>query len=127
MSIATKYVLFHFKEMRITDWKIFKSGSGQEVPVSSGYSKPLNEYFVIEATNQIQPGNYEIEVKFAANVSVKLTGFYKSTYKNRQGQTRWEILLVVIFNYNYYYYYLFAFSLISYNTINHRVATSNLG
>ena len=70
------------------------------IPISSGQHKPLNEYFVIETTNEIAPGDYEVEVKFAADVSIKLTGFYKSTYKNRAGQTRYDrgnlkILLVL--------------------------------
>ena len=84
----TKYVLFHYKEMRIAGWKIFKSGGTEELQVKSGYYKPLNEFFVIETAKEIPAGNYEVEVKFAANVSVKLTGFYKSTYKNQAGVTR---------------------------------------
>ena len=87
---ATKYVLFHFKQMNITEFKIYKMDgySKQSVAIAGGQSKPTNEYFVIETTNQMQPGNYEVEVQFQALVSKKLTGFYRSTYKNQNGQTR---------------------------------------
>ena len=88
MRKPTKYVLFHYKEMRINGWRIVRSDNMQEVPIRSGYAKPLNEYFVIEAMNELGIGNYEVEVKFAANVSIKLTGFYRSTYKSQAGQTR---------------------------------------
>jgi len=88
VTMPTKYVLFHYKEMDITSWRIVRSSNMQEVLIKAGYPKPLNEYFVIEATSEMGIGNYEVEVTFAANVSIKLTGFYKSTYTNRTGQTR---------------------------------------
>lgn len=84
----TSYVLFHYKLMRIIAWKIFKSGTMEEIVIKSASPQPLNEYFVIEAAKDIAIGDYEIEVKFAANVSTKLTGFYKSTYKDKNGKTR---------------------------------------
>ena len=74
--------------MRIIAWKIFKSGTMEEIVIKSASPQPLNEYFVIEAAKDIAIGDYEIEVKFSANVSTILTGFYKSTYKDKNGKTR---------------------------------------
>ena len=77
--------------MNITGWKIYQKGSKTEVPIKSGYSKPKNEFFVIETTNSLAVGDYEVVVTFASKVSTKLTGFYKSTYKSKSGETRYGI------------------------------------
>eukprot|EP00794_Sanderia_malayensis_P019482 gene19482-21406_t len=89
VSSATKYILFHYKEMNITSWKV-RSINGNvktNVDLAGGYSKTINEFFVIEARQLMQPGEYEVEVQFQAYVSKKLTGFYRSTYKDSTGKT----------------------------------------
>ncbi len=87
---ATKYILFHYKEMNITSWKIYivNGAAKDSVQITGGYYKPMNEFFVIEASQLMQPGEYEVEVQFEAFVSKKLTGFYRSTYKDEAGKTR---------------------------------------
>eukprot|EP00795_Rhopilema_esculentum_P003673 gene3673-14933_t len=85
---STKYFLFHYKEMMITGWRIFTKGRSSEIKIKSGLPKPLNEFFAIETEAEMPIGDYEAEIHFMANVSIKLTGFYKSTYKNQMGKTR---------------------------------------
>lgn len=46
----------------------------------------VNERLTISLVSEIQPGTYKIYIKFAGILNNKLHGFYRSTYKDKNGQ-----------------------------------------
>lgn len=94
---STKYVLIHKRSMNITKHKIYKQKEGvtsdsTEVGTEMGLQKPYeskaNEFFVLVLEEELKPGKYVVKLEYEAVLSTELNGFYKSSYKDKNGRER---------------------------------------
>jgi len=96
VTSKTKYILFHIKSVKITgDPKLSKIDSlDTEIPLQRHFPYEEYEYHVVETKSDIAPGKYRLSLPYGGNVSIKLTGFYKSSYKENGND---EVLLTTKF------------------------------
>lgn len=91
----TSNIILHIKEMNITSANLTtQDDPSKPIEIEKSFPHPENEYHVSKTKAPIKAGTYIYTVTYEALVSEKLTGFYKSTYKEN-GKT--EVLLTTKF------------------------------
>lgn len=88
VTSPTRLILFHINQMKI-DRVGVKDSSGKTRAVTDQFQSEKNQFYVLNMTDELAVGRYDLDVDFSANMSTKeLNGFYKSSYKDENGQTR---------------------------------------
>ena len=85
----TNFIVFHIKELNITELTVTEVESGVPVPVVEYFEYKTNEEVYVQlGTKLVVNKNVEISVGFRGDLVKKLAGFYKSTYKTDSGEER---------------------------------------
>nr|DBA23388.1 TPA: hypothetical protein GDO54_014304 [Pyxicephalus adspersus] len=86
----TKFVVLHSKHLKITKSSIeSKVGSSLVQEDVQLLEHPTSEQIVLQPTDPLNPGkNYTLYIEYNGNLSESFHGFYKSTYKTRDGEVR---------------------------------------
>lgn len=90
----TNSVIFHAKHMDLTKIKLYKvNGEAKKLGPSLTLGKIAEssklEMYSVEVPEGLEPEQrYIIYVEFNSSLTDKLYGFYKSSYKNKNGETR---------------------------------------
>lgn len=85
----TRYVILHHKKLDIKDDYKLLDSSNNEVKVLRMLQNEKNEQFLLETEKDLEPGKkYTVKLTFTGNLSNKMAGFYKSSYKTKKGETR---------------------------------------
>jgi hypothetical protein len=85
---ATKYVIFHYKKLDIKSYRLLDS-SKKNVKVLRMLQSEKNEQVLLELEDELQVGKeYTVKLTFTGDLSNKMAGFYKSSYKTKEGKTR---------------------------------------
>ncbi|XP_066290306.1 aminopeptidase N-like [Branchiostoma lanceolatum] len=92
-ATPTSYVILHSSDQEIdrNSAPTVQGSDGQKTPsVTSWFLFPENEFLVLELSEDLREGEvYTITVYFRGAVRAALNGFYRSSYVNEQGQTRY--------------------------------------
>ncbi|PFX22374.1 Glutamyl aminopeptidase [Stylophora pistillata] len=83
---ATEYILVHTNKLEITSVAVQRS-SGGDVRVMSHFWFKMNQFYVIQLDGWLQPGEYIINVAYKSELREDLGGFYRMTYKRKDGTT----------------------------------------
>ncbi|KAK6184662.1 hypothetical protein SNE40_007092 [Patella caerulea] len=83
----TDFIVFHITDLNITDYSITASGSNVIAREFMEYKKNKQFYILLERSLKTSE-NVQLEVKFEGQLISKLEGFYKSTYKTKDGEER---------------------------------------
>lgn len=87
---ATKNIILHSKKLDITRYTL-ADDAGNNVPLSRMVSNEKNEQILFEASSDLIEGKkYQLKLKFQGVLSSANAGFYKSSYKTKNGEVRWE-------------------------------------
>ncbi|XP_009702186.1 PREDICTED: endoplasmic reticulum aminopeptidase 1, partial [Cariama cristata] len=82
----TSVVILHSKRLNITRAAIGSTGSAREARVMERW--PL-EQVALRAAEPLRAGhNYTLSIQYSADLSQSFRGFYKSTYRTREGELR---------------------------------------
>lgn len=91
----TRTIYFHTRDLHITRHHVYTLPTYDEnfeelqKTTNSGRESPKLQMFAVELKNELQAGEYYIVyVEFKASLSKGLSGFYKSSYKTKTGETR---------------------------------------
>ena len=104
--IPTKKVILHFKGHTITDIRLLK-GSYLNGPIGPRDILVENEHRVnaekelimVESPKELEAGeNYTLIVRYSGTLSESLEGFYRSSYKTKNGEIRYESSVFCIFS-----------------------------
>ena len=76
---SRKFVLVHTKFLDIHDTELVRE-DGSTVKIAETFEYKPNEFWVIRA--DIEPGIYNMTMKFNGSLSGKIVGFYRSVYVN---------------------------------------------
>ncbi|XP_028399317.1 endoplasmic reticulum aminopeptidase 1-like [Dendronephthya gigantea] len=88
-KVPTDKIVLHAKHMAITKTNVTKAKSGKLLEIKSKYMKPKYDHYVIELEQELQKHKkYVIIMKYSANISKSLDGFYKSYYTTELGERR---------------------------------------
>ncbi|KAK9505908.1 hypothetical protein O3M35_009875 [Rhynocoris fuscipes] len=83
-----KFILLHQYELNITK-TLLKTNDGKEINIKNTFLYEKNQFWVIVLENEITSGEYELDLKFNGSLVNKIVGFYRSTYKNKDGSLRY--------------------------------------
>ena len=89
----TSYIVLHSKLLKISKTglkKLLPNGSDKPVKILNSFEYQPHEYFVIETEN-IEPGDYVLNLDFSGSLAKKIVGFYSSTYVDKANGKRRRI------------------------------------
>ncbi|XP_066914391.1 glutamyl aminopeptidase-like isoform X2 [Clytia hemisphaerica] len=92
VSKRSKYIMVHAMKFNNVKVVVKKFDTQEKYPLekehgdNGGFLYKQNLYFVIEAHDYFEVGNYSLEFKFDYKLRKDLAGFYLSTYNNTKGQ-----------------------------------------
>lgn len=87
---SVNYIVLHALDMTISVHSLHKSnGTSGEVVGHRGFFYPANDFFVFDLTNTLDPGPILIAIQFNYTLGDNLAGFYRSYYKNANGQKQY--------------------------------------
>ncbi|XP_032239105.2 glutamyl aminopeptidase isoform X2 [Nematostella vectensis] len=85
----TDYIFIHAKQMRLTKFEVLNQGKEPLKIMETANCEKL-EMFSIKVKGGLKKGeSYVLQIDFNAVLAEKLTGFYKSSYKDKDGNTRY--------------------------------------
>ncbi|KAL3886465.1 hypothetical protein ACJMK2_026450 [Sinanodonta woodiana] len=85
----TDFFVFHIKDLNISDYGV-KLSNGENVVVNEYLEYKRNEQIYVRLERQLPTGTqFNLEVKFLGQLTGKLSGFYKSSYKTDNGEERY--------------------------------------
>ena len=92
----TKNVFLHVKHLNITSYGV-QDSSGNHLPVLRvAESKKLEQYLIELETELHEGATYTLKFDFNGQLSNTMTGFYKSSYKTKSGQTRSVLMICTL-------------------------------
>lgn len=94
LTNSTNTIVIHTKEMNISTDRVKSVSTNIIYTVAKQFIYKENEYFVVILSDNLPLGKYLLTLNFNAEVSTKLTGFYRSSYKENGTE---EILLTTKF------------------------------
>jgi len=81
---TAEYFLVHIKNLTVS--KTSLRHNEDEVKIKSSFEYRDNEYWVVIPESPAAAGNYSLYLEFDGSLSIGITGFYKSVYKNSAGE-----------------------------------------
>lgn len=96
-SAYMSFILIHINDMNVTRAKVFKraldakpntASPGDELALKRVFVYPKNDFFVFELEEDLEIGQYVLEMAYNSTFSSQLNGLYISTYKNENNETR---------------------------------------
>lgn len=84
---TTRHLWLHLRETKITEMPQLRTSSGQVIEIKRCFGYEPQEYVVIEAEEDLRPGNYSLSMKFKGYLNGSLVGFYSTTY-GENGKTK---------------------------------------
>ena len=88
IASARKEIILHALEMSISDVEITLA-DGSKKQLGSVEMDPKNEQAKLSFPQELSPGKYKLQLKFSAILNDSLRGFYRSYYKDKQGEKHW--------------------------------------
>ncbi|XP_039194273.1 glutamyl aminopeptidase isoform X1 [Crotalus tigris] len=85
---TTKHLWLHLRETKITEMPQLRTSLGQVIEIKRCFGYEPQEYVVIEAEEDLRPGNYFLSMKFKGYLNGSLVGFYSTTY-GENGKTKY--------------------------------------
>ena len=83
-SKPTEYFLVHVNGLTIQDTKLTRDE--ESLTISRSFEYPEHQYWVVLPESPAHPGNYSLSLVFSGSLTDGITGFYKSVYKNAEGE-----------------------------------------
>ena len=83
----TSYIIIHVNCMNITQHSIKQNGAN--VAVKSNFTYKENDFYVIRLEKRLSIGKAELDMTFDYLLGEDLSGFYRSSYKDKSGDTHW--------------------------------------
>ena len=83
----TSYIIIHVNYMNIMQHSIKQNGAN--VAVKSNFTYKENDFYVIRLEKSLSIGKAELDMTFDYMLGEDLNGFYRSSYKDKSGDTHW--------------------------------------
>ncbi|XP_073991593.1 glutamyl aminopeptidase-like isoform X2 [Rhodnius prolixus] len=83
-----KYIVLHQHDLNITK-TILKTKNGDNIKVSEAFPYVKNEFWVVLPEKELESGEYILDLVFDGSLLKKIVGFYRSTYKSKDGNSRY--------------------------------------
>ena len=104
---STNTIIFHTNKLTINTVLVLGSSEEKPFKIRKQFEYKKNQFFVVELAYKLKIGEYKLKLNFDGDIETKeLNGFYRSTYKNNDGKTRYchfrNKLLQMIYIYIYY-------------------------
>ena len=98
LTSATNTIIFHVNKLKIEKVQVFDSLEVKPFKIRKEFHYTKNQFFVVELVKKLEVGEYKLKLNFDGNIETKeLNGFYRSTYKSKNGETRYCNFLKNVF------------------------------
>ncbi|XP_064471424.1 aminopeptidase N-like [Ornithodoros turicata] len=88
--LETDNVTLHANKLDVYDVSVTTAGSNDVVPHGDVYKVDDLQFLVVPLKNKLKKGGvYSLRMRFNGTLADDLAGFYRSSYKTREDQTRW--------------------------------------
>ena len=89
-KVPTEKIVLHAKDINIFKTNVTKGKTGKLLKLRSKYMKAKYDHYIIELEKELKKRKkYTIIMKYMANISKTLNGFYKSYYTTELGERRY--------------------------------------
>lgn len=88
ITASRTFVVTHVKNLKIDVTKLLLEDGLNEIPVLEAFEETKNEFWVVRLEHEIPPGIYKLHLEFMGNLSRGIVGFYKTFYRDVNGQKR---------------------------------------
>jgi hypothetical protein len=93
VTTPTSTIIFHINKLKIEKVEIRDLLGLKAFKIKTQFQYKKNQFFVVELIEKLDVGQYILKLKFNGNIGTKeLNGFYRSTYKSKDGETRYICL-----------------------------------
>ncbi|XP_071443368.1 uncharacterized protein [Hetaerina americana] len=83
-------ITLHAKNLNIIEEIVFEDGTHNEIPIEGSSVEVDRDFHVIHLKQPLAVGStYLISIKFEGKLNEALDGFYRTFYKDQEGNTRW--------------------------------------
>ena len=90
VTTATNTIIFHVNKLKIEKVRVLDSLEVKPFKIRKKFQYKKNQFFVVELVKKLEVGEYNLKLNFNGNIETKeLNGFYRSTYKSKNGKTRY--------------------------------------
>ncbi|XP_058810671.1 glutamyl aminopeptidase-like isoform X2 [Phymastichus coffea] len=92
LDVAKKqnFIALHQKELNVSAVKLNLRDHDKyyDVEIKKSYSIDKNEVYIVEPTEELRVGTYDLQLSFSGSLQDKIVGFYSSKYKDEINETR---------------------------------------
>ena len=86
---SMKFLVLHSKNLKTDNYRLVGNDINALVEIVENLEYLPFEQIYLKLSSNLQPGhNYTLSITFEAPLSSSLTGFYKSSYQTKDGETR---------------------------------------
>ncbi|XP_028399989.1 glutamyl aminopeptidase-like [Dendronephthya gigantea] len=86
---STNVILFHINKLRIRNAQVLGKSEKKHLKVRKQFEYKRHQFYVLILVEELDVGEYKLKLNFDGDIETKeLNGFYKSTYKTKDGKTR---------------------------------------
>jgi len=82
----SSFLLVHVKDLEIASTTLVNDEDKSNIPILESFEFTKNEFWVVRPKSALSPGNYSLGIRFSGSLTNGITGFYKSVYKNKDGE-----------------------------------------
>lgn len=89
IQLPTDFIVFHAKDLNITDFSVHLKRNEHNILAKKflEYQRNMQRFVLLE--RKLETGDeINLQIKYKSQLSDSLSGFYKSSYKNKDGVTR---------------------------------------
>nr|XP_003703002.2 PREDICTED: glutamyl aminopeptidase-like [Megachile rotundata] len=85
---ARNYIVLHSKDLTVTSTKLYSRKTRAEVQLKSVFPAKKREMLIIQFYRKVPSGKYFLKMNFTGSLKGKITGFYLSTYVDKNKSIR---------------------------------------
>ena len=89
LTEATNTIIFHVNKLSIQTIQVHGFSDDKAFKIERQFHYKRNQFYVVVLVNKLKVGEYKLKINFDGKIETKeLNGFYKSSYKTKDGKTR---------------------------------------
>lgn len=96
------FIAVHSKKLSISETELIRNDSAGafevSVPVINSFEYPQHEYWITEFEKPLDVGEYIFKLAFNGSLTNRIVGFYQSSYRDVNNETRYTVFLSFLFN-----------------------------
>lgn len=87
---STNTIIFHINKLTVKSVQVLRNLEDKMLKIKKRFEFKKNQFFVVVLEEKLDIGEYILKINYDGDIETKeLNGFYRSTYKTKDGRTRY--------------------------------------